>query len=167
MSEHNENGQSEDMKHSEHRANSTGSDPNAQSGGSHQEWQQPREMPVNRDSEFKNLRTLMMIAGIGGPFSFIIGGVALSSVALICAIISMGKFKRLYSGSQSLKDSRRIKRAIIFSIIISSCSLVWNCVWLAMAMPQIMEMITNQDFSSLYSGSESLGNPAPEKSIWD
>ena len=167
MSEHNENGQNEEPKPSERRANSTGSESNVQKQESNQEWQQPREMPVNRDSEFKNLRTLMMIAGIGGPFSFIIGGVALSSVALICAIISMGKFKRLYSGSQSLEDSRRIKRAIIFSIIISSCSLVWNCVWLAMAMPQIKEMITNQDFSSLYSGSESLGNPAPEKSIWD
>ena len=116
------------------------------------------------NSELKNLRTLMMIAGIGGPFSFVIGGVVLSTVALVCAIIAFSKFKRLSSMPGVLRDAPRIKRAVIFSIVISSVALVWNAVWLAIVLPEMWQTLLSQDFSSLYGESP---NTAPEKTIWD
>lgn len=116
------------------------------------------------DSELKNLRTLMMIAGIGGPFSFVIGGVVLSTVALVCAIIAFGKFKRLSSMPGILRDARRIKRAVVFSVVISSAALVWNVVWFAIVLPEMWQTLLSQDFSSLYGDSSST---APGKTIWD
>lgn len=123
---------------------------------------------LNREADFKNLRALMMIAGVGGPFSFILGGVLLSTVALVCAIVSFTIYKRLYSGSQGLANSARIKRAVIFSIVISAAALVWNVVWLVMVMPEVLQMIQSNDFSSLYNGG-STNSPAPDggKTIWD
>lgn len=105
-----------------------------------------------------------MIAGIGGPFSFVIGGVVLSTVALVCAIIAFGKFKRLSSMPGILRDARRIKRAVVFSVVISSAALVWNVVWLAIVLPEMWQTLLSQDFSSLYGESP---NTAPEKTIWD
>lgn len=123
---------------------------------------------LNREADFKNLRALMMIAGVGGPFSFILGGVLLSTVALVCAIVSFIIYKRLYSGSQGLANSARIKHAVIFSIVISAAALVWNVVWLVMVMPEVLQMIQSNDFSSLYNGG-STSSPAPDggKTIWD
>lgn len=106
----------------------------------------------------------MMIAGIGGPFSFVIGGVVLSTVALVCAIIAFSKFKRLSLMPGVLRDAPRIKRAVIFSIVISSAALVWNAVWLAIVLPEMWQTLLSQDFSSLYGESP---NTAPEKTIWD
>lgn len=117
---------------------------------------------VNRNSELKNLRTLMMISGIGGPFSFLIGGVLLSTISLVCALIALSKFKRLFIAGSP--DASRIKRAIVFSIIISSAALVWNVAWVVTVLPEVWEMVKNQDLSGLY-GSVSEG--MPEKTIWD
>ena len=39
------------------------------------------------DADLKSARTLSTVAAIAGPVSFIIGGVMLSTVGLVCAIV--------------------------------------------------------------------------------
>lgn len=123
--------------------------------------------PVNHNADFKNLRSLMMIAGIAGPFSFLFGGVFLSTVALVCAIVAFTVYKRLYNGSKGFEYSSRIKRAIIFSIVISAVALVWNIGWLIMVLPEALQAIQSADFSSLYNGVGAGSDSGTGKTIWD
>lgn len=47
------------------------------------------------DADLKSARTLSTVAAIAGPVSFIIGGVMLSTVGLVCAIVGFVKIKHV------------------------------------------------------------------------
>ncbi len=65
------------------------------------------------DADLKSARTLSTVAAIAGPVSFIIGGVMLSTVGLVCAIVGFVKIKHVIDdvdGRQKVYAPRYVKR---------------------------------------------------------
>ena len=66
------------------------------------------------DADLKSARTLSTVAAIAGPVSFIIGGVMLSTVGLVCAIVGFVKIKHVIDdvdGRQKVYAATEIGRA--------------------------------------------------------
>ena len=123
--------------------------------------QNPNDFAEQRD--LNSARTLSLVATIGGPVSFIIGGIALSSVALVCAIIALIKTKRVLANPQSkfTTYARALRQTAIMGIGISAVALALNVVGVLMIMPQIMNALQTGDYSSLL-GNGANGTGAPQ-----
>lgn len=123
--------------------------------------QNPNDFAEQRD--LNSARTLSLVATIGGPVSFIIGGIALSSVALVCAIIALIKTKRVLANPQSkfATYARALRQTAIMGIGISAVALVLNVVGVIMIMPQVMDALQTGDYSSLL-GNGANGTAAPQ-----
>lgn len=103
------------------------------------------------DLDLKSARTLSTVAAIAGPVSFIIGGVMLSTVALVCAIVGFVKIKRV----MTVVDDRQkayaatVRQTLIWGLIVSGIALVVNIVGVALMMPVLMEAMQTGDFTSI------------------
>ena len=67
---------------------------------------------MNDLRELKKAQTMVMVASVAGPVSLFIGGVLLSGVGLVCAIIALRKLnklieKRTYPRLRSVSSARR------------------------------------------------------------
>lgn len=123
--------------------------------------------------QLKSAQTLVTVATIAGPVSLLIGGVVLSTVGLVCAILAVVKARRaLTEGLEpGLKVyASRIQRSGILSVIICALALVLNAIALATVLPAMMQALQTGDLSSLYDAAGIQGQQpdatAPKDSIW-
>lgn len=93
------------------------------------------------DADLKSARTLSTVAAIAGPVSFIIGGVMLSTVGLVCAIVGFVKIKHVIDdvdGRQKVYATT-VRQTLIWGLAISAIALIVNIVGIALMMPVLME----------------------------
>lgn len=139
--------------------------------------QEPQDFrPSTNDSSeserltlLKSAQTLVTISIIGGPVSLIIGGVLLSTIALICGILAFTKIKRAATPHDT-KDALAsiLRRQAIFAIAIAVFALILNGVTLAMTMPVIFEALQSGNMDELL-GSAGLmagSSASSSSSIW-
>lgn len=103
------------------------------------------------DADLKSARTLSTVAAIAGPVSFIIGGVMLSTVGLICAIVGFVKIKHVIDdvdGRQKVY-AVTVRQTLIWGLAISAIALIVNIVGIALMMPVLMEAMQTGDFTSI------------------
>lgn len=77
------------------------------------------------DADLKSARTLSTVAAIAGPVSFIIGGVMLSTVGLVCAIVGFVKIKQVIDdvdGRQKVYAAT-VRQTLIWGLAISAIAL--------------------------------------------
>lgn len=89
------------------------------------------------DADLKSARTLSTVAAIAGPVSFIIGGVMLSTVGLVCAIVGFVKIKHVIDdvdGRQKVYATT-VRQTLIWGLAISAIALIVNIVGIALMMP--------------------------------
>lgn len=114
--------------------------------------------------ELNSARTLTTVATIAGPVSFIIGGVALSSVALVCAIIALVKARRVVRKPKSVHGgyANVVRQTAIMGLFISAVALVLNTIGLITMLPILMEAMQTGDYSAIFGDAASSiqGTPA-------
>lgn len=113
------------------------------------------------DYELKSARTLATVATVAGPISFIIGGVALSTVALVCAIIAFVKIRSVLDDVAPAKRpyARALRQTALMGIGIGAVALVLNGVSVAMMLPVLMEAMQTGDYSAILGDAASSLSP--------
>ena len=102
--------------------------------------------------EMNSARTLTTVATIGGPVSLVIGGVALSAVALVCAVLALAKIRSVMAKADSPYRgyATMVRQAAIMGTVISAVALVLNIIGLIAMMPLLMEVIQTGDYSTIF-----------------
>ena len=111
----------------------------------------PTPEQASAELELKSARTLTTVATIAGPVSFIIGGVALSTVGLVCAIVAFAKVRR---AQRLLADNlkpyvRALRQSAIMAMVISGVALVINGIGVALMMPILLDAMQTGDYSAI------------------
>lgn len=147
-----------------------------------QEFQQP-QTPFNNQNqpniepdgqlsletlhEIKSVQNLTTIATIAAPVSLFIGGVLLSGVSIICALVAYMKLKKVMPGNGM---QHPLVSKVVRSIVLAACfgigALVLNGISVAMVMPMMMDYLNTGDMSALNGlyGTEALPNQPSE--VW-
>ena len=111
----------------------------------------------------KTIQTLASVSLIGGPLSLIIGGVFLSTAALVCGIIAL-VMVRSKNGAEAKEMTEAIRQTLmrqaIIGIAMSGIAVVMNAASLIMMMPAILDAAQTGDFSSVFGGSSTGGGSA-------
>lgn len=120
--------------------------------------------------QLKSCQTLIMIALIGAPVSLILGGIALSTAALVCAIVSFVRLRKIVTPSDMPGSiERTLYNQAIIALVISIVALTMNAVAIMYMFDAIMEAMETGDVSKLFDGA---GDATQEDgsssiSIWD
>ena len=106
----------------------------------------------NRESEFESARKLANASKIMAFVSLFIGGVALSSAALITSVIALRKTKTMPSDHAT---AQALKRSVWASVVISGLALAFNVIEFVYVYPIIMEAAKTGDYAALFGNSSS------------
>lgn len=105
----------------------------------------------------KTVRTQITVANVCGPVSLLIGGVALSTVGIVCAVLAWRGAKHVASSnSPSAPMANNFRKSALVSIVICCVAFALNAFYAAMIMPAMLEAVNTGDFSQLL-GSEPSG----------
>lgn len=128
--------------------------------------QQPDQRTVMEQSELNTARTLATVATIGGPVSFIIGGVALSTAAVVCAAIAFSKVNKVlrHTDSPMYNYAKVLKQTAVMGLFIGGVALILNIVGMVTMLPKIMEAMQSGDLGSLMGGGTTGTQPAAPSS---
>ena len=118
---------------------------NAQMGG-----MMPARLEGKDAFEFLSARKYLMASQIMAVVSLIIGGVLLSSIAVITAIIGWRKMAAVANRQTDVNLEHALKRPAYAAIIVSSLSLALNAITLALFYPILMNALETGDVSSLW-----------------
>ncbi|MEY8461180.1 DUF4190 domain-containing protein [Eggerthellaceae bacterium 24-137] len=115
--------------------------------------------------ELKSARTLAMVASIAGPVSLIIGGVALSTVAIVCAIIALTKIRHILAQPDSPQRAYALalKRTALMGIGVGTVALILNAVSVAMILPTLLEAMRTGDYSAILGDAASSLQSTPQQ----
>lgn len=116
--------------------------------------------------ELKSARTLATVASIAGPVSLIIGGIALSTVAVVCALIALAKVKRVLAQTDPSQQSYvlSLKQTAFMGVAIGLVALVLNAVSVAMILPTLIEAMQTGDYSAILGDAAANLQSAPQPS---
>ena len=120
--------------------------------------------------QMRTCQTLNMVALVGSPVSLIIGGLALSTASLVCAIVSYVKMRRIISPNDPVGSVQRtLFRQSTIALVASSVCMALNVVAFAYMFGAIMQAVQTGDVSGLFDsfGTSPSESSAPSKSIWD
>lgn len=99
----------------------------------------------------KTVRTQITVANICGPVSLLIGGIALSTVGIVSAILAWRGAKRVVeSNSPSAPMANNFRKSALVSIVICCAALVINAFYAAMVMPSLIDAVNTGDYSGLF-----------------
>lgn len=127
----------------------------------------PPAMPP--EQEFKSIRRFITASQIIALVSLIIGGVPLSTVAVVLGLIARSK-----AGNRALdpNDPNRgawmlLRRSATVAAIMGAVALVLNAITLAMVYPVMVEMLQSGDLGSLMGGGAAAGGSVGgSNSVW-
>jgi hypothetical protein len=107
----------------------------------------------SNDADFAKLRTVrtqITAANVCGPVSLIIGGVTLSTVGIVCAVLAWRSAKRIAeSDSPSAPMANNLRKSSLVSIVICCIALVLNGISVALTLPALLEAVNTGDVSQL------------------
>lgn len=107
---------------------------------------------ANDLKDLKTSQTLVMVASIAGPVSLFIGGVLLSSVGLICAIIGLRKLSMLSAKQTGVAAmALRFKRSAIIGLVVCAIALILNAISFYLMFPVVLDMVESGDYAGLMS----------------
>ena len=116
------------------------------------------ELTSSEIAAFESARRLVTVSQIAALVSFIIGGVALSAIALICAVVAYRKLDAIAAGKQDHPEMQHaLRRVGVMALGLSAVALVINIVALVVLYPVIMNSLQSGGFGSLFGGSGQLG----------
>lgn len=129
-------------------------------------------------SQIRNIQILGSIAVIASPVSLVFGGVLLSTIALICAVVALSKIKALESQADVSADIvAALRRQARVGLAVSIGALVINCVFLIMRLSVVIPLLESGNYEELSQmfglvppegNVTSSGNvEVPDVSIWD
>lgn len=116
--------------------------------------------------ELKSARTLATVATVAGPVSLIIGGVALSIVAIVCAGIALTKVRRILARTEQGQRSYALalRQTARMGIGVGIVALVLNGVSVAMMMPVLLDAMRTGDYSAILGDAAAQLPTAPNPS---
>ena len=119
-------------------------------------------------AQLKTAQTLTMVALVCGPVSLIIGGMLLSTVAVVCSIIALVKISHARKDtSVSANLVTRVQRMGIIAIAISGIALILNVISFMLVMPILMNYMETGDLDSLYGFTQNpSGSTNQPSSVW-
>ncbi len=128
----------------------------------------------------KTIQTLCSVAIIASPVSLVFGGVALSLVTVVCALIARSKLKTLSVGDDDADASEAIRDALArqskVALIVSIAAFLVNAVFFIWMFSQLLQAMQSGDLSEFMQlfgmnpesfHSAQQANPADTQSIWD
>lgn len=99
---------------------------------------------------WNNIRILVLIAYIAAPVSLFYGGVLLSGIGLICAIIALRRVSNAMKRDPEHADSiRRFKSSAWVAIFVTGLAFAFNMVAVAIVLPVVLEAVQTGDLSTL------------------
>lgn len=128
-------------------------------------------MEHNEEKEQKlaSTKKLITFANIAALVSLIIGGVALSTAALICAIIARSRINKLIRmeprDDQFVHTVMQAAKPGAVALVISAIALVLNAISVAIVLPTLMEAMNTGDLQTLLGGS-AAGAAGSATSTW-
>ena len=128
------------------------------------------EQLQQRMQQLRNCQTLTTIALIGAPVSLLVGGVALSTAALVCAIVAFVRMRRLVDPDDVPGSvGRTLYVQSVVALVASCVALGFNAVAFVFMFGALLEAMQSGDASALFDSFGSAPREAPSsgKSIWD
>lgn len=100
--------------------------------------------------EFEGARRYMTAAQIIAVLSLFLGGVLLSSLALVCALAANAKLSNLAAApGRSAEAQRALKRAGVMTIAVAGIALLLNIAAIAFLYPYVAEVMQSGSLDSL------------------
>lgn len=119
---------------------------------------------MNDLRELKKSQTMVMVASIAGPVSLFIGGVLLSGVGLVCAIVAFRKLKKLIAKHTDVSVlAQRLKRSAIVGMAVCGVAFALNAISFYLMMPVVIEMMESGDYTGAMTD---VGSGAAGTSTW-
>ena len=119
---------------------------------------------MNDLRELKKSQTMVMVASIAGPVSLFIGGVLLSGVGLVCAILAFRKLKKLIAKHTDVSVlAQRLKRSAIVGMAVCGVAFALNAISFYLMMPVVLEMMESGDYTGAMTD---VGSGAAGTSTW-
>lgn len=119
---------------------------------------------MNDLRELKKSQTMVMVASIAGPVSLFIGGVLLSGVGLVCAIVAFRKLKKLIAKHADVSVlAQRLKRSAIVGMAVCGVAFALNAISFYLMMPVVLEMMESGDYTGAMTD---VGSGAAGTSTW-
>lgn len=128
------------------------------------------EQLQQRMQQLRSCQTLTTIALIGAPVSLLVGGVALSTAALVCAIVAFVRMRRLVDPDDVPGSvGRTLYVQSVVALVASCVALGFNAVAFVFMFGALLEAMQSGDASALFDSFGSAPREAPSsgKSIWD
>lgn len=119
--------------------------------------------------EFQSARRMISVAQIMSLISLVIGGVALSTAALVVAILGFRKVtSSLHAANGDMVQTwLYLRRSSTIAIIMSCIALTANAVTLIIVYPTLMESLQSGDFASYFGlQGSSQGGASSSGSFW-
>ncbi len=128
-------------------------------------------------SQIRSIQTLGSVAIIASPVSLVFGGMLLSAVALICALVGRSKLKVLsVAEGVSAEIVQTLRRQNKVALIVSITALIINAVFFAFTFNMLMQMMQSGDYTQLSqmfgldpnaANDAANGDAAADISVWD
>lgn len=135
-------------------------------------WQNDREAreAVSGNGDFNSARSMANAAKIMALVSLVIGGVFLSSAALVVSMLAYRKTSQLItSGQQATLGGQldMLSRSVRASVVVSILALALNAIALWLLLPVISDVMQTGDYSTIF-GSSQQASPSTgsSSSIW-
>jgi len=115
----------------------------------------------------ESARKYISICQVCAVVSIFIGGVLLSSIAVIFSVMALFKLNN-FSAAHSLDQQARraLKRPAYFAIGLGILALVFNAVSLILIYPMVMQGLQAGDLSGIFGSGQGGSSPASGSSTW-
>lgn len=126
-------------------------------------------IPVNENEAtlLETARKLISIAQICAVVSLFLGGVLLSTISVVLAIMGAMKLSN-FANNRSEPDSVKsaLKRPGYFAVGLCLIALVVNVISLVLFYPVVMQAVQSGDLSSIFTGGAGTGSTGTSSSTW-
>ncbi len=114
-------------------------------------------------SQLESGRKLISFTRVAAPVSLLVGGVLLSGISLICAIISYLKITRVLKRHTELdlNDFRLFIRPVKIAILMAVLALIINAAFLYVEYPRILEAVETGQVSALFNSNAAPNTVSP------
>ena len=117
---------------------------------------------MNDLRELKKAQTMVMVASVAGPVSLFIGGVLLSGVGLVCAIIALRKLNKLIEKRTDVSAlAQRLKRSAIVGMAVCGVAFALIAISFYLMMPVVLEMMESGDYAGAVTDAGSVLQDRP------
>lgn len=135
----------------------------------HAEQTNQAQLSFESLQQIKSAQTLITIATIGAPVSLIIGGVLLSTISIICAVVAYMKLKKIMpAGAPQHPLITKVIRSTVLAACFGIGALILNGLTVAALMPTVMEYINTGNADALNSmfGEAPASGGSGGSSVW-